>query len=189
MRKHRIALSKEDRAFFQSFYESYKNFLYKTALAYESEQAEREDLIQEALLRLMKNVSVLRELTHYKTLYYIVLTVRTAFIDIHRQRDKNAVLPLESEAVSGSVYIGASQEQELSGGYARDAARQLREQLTERDWLILTGKILMGYTHEELAQALDIKPENVRMVYKRAKEKARRLLREQDLAGGDECDG
>lgn len=173
MRKQKLSLNKADRLFFQSFYETYKHFIYKTAMAYDSEP---EDLVQETLLRLMKNISVLRELNHCKIMYYIVLTVRTAFVDIQRQQGKSKMLPMESDAVIRSIYSGEPQGEELTDLYVRAATRQLKEQLSERDWMILTGKVLMGYTHEELAQMLDIKPENVRMVYSRAKAKARKLL-------------
>ena len=173
VRKQKLSLNKADRLFFQSFYENYKHFIYKTAMAYDSEP---DDLVQETLLRLMRNIASLRELNHCKTMYYIVIAVRTAFVDLQRQQGKSNMLPLNSDAVIRSIYSGEPQGEEMTELYVRTATRQLREQMSERDWMILTGKILMGYTHEELAQMLDIKPENIRMVYSRAKAKARRLL-------------
>lgn len=183
-RKEGISLSKADIEFFQGFYEQYKRLLYHEARAYTSGEAQRDDLIQDALLRLMKNIPVLRGLTHRKAAYYVVITVRTTYIDTLRQQS-GAVLPLEDEEVAKMVYsraLAQRQEPDLS---AKLAVRQLRESLPEREWFVLVGKFILGYTHEELSTLMGLEPANVRMILSRAKAKARKLLQEADWIGGD----
>jgi len=65
------------------------------------------------------------------------------------------------------------------------AVKQLKDSLPEQDWVVLVGKFIMGYTHEELGRLLEMRPASVRMTLTRAKAKARVILQNERWIGGD----
>lgn len=187
--KNIVPLSKADRDFFQEFFEKNKNFIYHTASAYTSTAMDRDDLAQEAVVRLMKNISVLRQLTCYKSAYYIVITVRTAYIDMLRRKQNVTLLPLhDDDEVLNALYGNALADRKEVNFPARMAVQQLKETLPEQDWMVLVGKVIMGYTHEELGRLLGMRPANVRTVLSRARAKARVILQKNDWIGEEAYD-
>ena len=88
-------LSKEDKVFFQQFYEQYKNFLFYIARQYAPEPSDCEDIVQDSLLRLMANVSSLKKLNSGASAKYIALTVRTAYLDAEKRKCKKQEIPTE----------------------------------------------------------------------------------------------
>lgn len=182
-RSDELPLSNADREFFQDFYDQYKNLLYHEAIACAATTAERDDLVQEAAIRLMKKIPVLRDLTHHKTAYYIVITVRTAYIDMLRCRNSTTALSLDDDSIQNLLYSHAFVQQSEPDAAARIAVLRLKRRLTERDWQILVGKCVMGYTYEELSARLGISPASLRMMLTRAKARARKLLQQEEWAG------
>ena len=179
MRKKKppIPLTRKNREFFREFYEKYKHFLLYIAGVYTDKRSEREDLVQEALLRLMKNGDTLRELTHEQTVKYIELTVKAAYLDQEQRRCRENLLVLDQAALE------AIQEQLLQEGTDMSQSmviENLRTGMSRRDWLALEGKYILGYTHEELGQLLGIDPDNMRSIVSRARKRARKLLEELD---------
>lgn len=186
-KKDLAPLSKADRDFFQEFFEEYKNLIYRSAAIYAS--ADRDDLAQEAVVRLMKNIPVLRQLTPCKAAYYIVISVRTAYIDMLRAKQGITLVSFEDDeqmlcALTDAAPDNATETELLM----RMAVKSLKKSLTEKEWLVLEGKVLLGYTHEELSAMLDMDPVNVRAVLSRAKRKARQILRQEQWIG-DDSDG
>ena len=174
-------LSQEDRAFFQRFYEEYRNFLYYIARQYASSQADCDDLVQTALIRLLSNIQTLKTMNHRKTVKYIALTVKSVFLDHQRQTGKSIALSLENpilETQSDTI----SNASDLS---LRMDIYDLKRSLSPRDWLVLEGKYLLGYDQKDIARLLKISPDSVRMILHRAKKKARSILLTDDGNGGE----
>ena len=67
----------------------------------------------------------------------------------------------------------------------RMAVKSLKKSLPEKEWLVLEGKVLLGYTHEELGAMLGMDPVNVRATLSRVKRKARQILRQEQWIGDD----
>ena len=62
---------------------------------------------------------------------------------------------------------------------------RLKEGLSARDWFVLEGKYILGYTDAELAKQLDVAPDSIRMISTRAKSNARAILLSCDNKGGE----
>lgn len=185
-KKEIVPLDESDAQFFHSFFEEYHNYIYHAASSYTSNAADRDDLFQETIIRLMKNISALRKLSRCKTAHYIVITVRTAYIDMLRQKKNICPLPLNDdddllEALSGNISAGRS----VNDVHLRMEVRRLKENMSEKDWMVLVGKVIMGYTHEELGTMLEMNPASVRTMLSRAKAKAREILHIEDWMGDD----
>lgn len=185
-KKQIVPLDKSDVQFFHNFLEENYNYLYRTVSSYTSDAADQDDLFQETMIRLMKNISVLRNLTRCKTAHYIVITVRTAYIDTLRQKKDIYSIPLNDdddllEALPRDIPAGRS-EKDI---HLRMEVRRLKENMLEKDWMVLVGKFVIGYTHEELGTMLEMNPASVRMALSRAKAKAREILQIEDWIGDD----
>lgn len=55
----------------------------------------------------------------------------------------------------------------------------LKQELPYRDWLVLEGKYMLGYSHEELGELLGVSTDSVRMILYRARERARIILHQE----------
>ena len=174
----------DDKAFFLGFYEEYKNFMYYIAQKYAPAQPDCDDLVQEAVLRLMGNCSALKMLDRCKAVKYIVLTIRSAYLDQERRRQKDNLLLLEDnmlEFLMLEQLVAADAEHKHNTMLAVD---QLKETLPARDWMVLEGKYIQELSQEELAAQIGVAPDSVRMILHRAKQKARQIL--QQHAGGED---
>lgn len=184
-RKKHSPLGQEDNAFFQSFYDEYKSYIYFTVCKFSADPTEREDMVQDATLRLINNVSTLRQLNRYTTLKYIVLTIKSVYIDGEKRKMKDNVIYLNEqdlEALLIEQYITQDAEQKVN---ANMVVAKLREELPARDWLVLEGKYLLELSQEEIGSLIGVAPDSVRMVLHRAREKARKILEQDAVAGGE----
>ena len=61
-----IPIEGSDQVFMQKLYQDYKGLMIYTASKYTDNPSDREDIVQEAVYRLMKNIIVLREWKYYE---------------------------------------------------------------------------------------------------------------------------
>lgn len=168
----------EDREYLTGLYDKYSPLMYKTAAKYLSAPEDREDVLQESLVRMINSVDRLRELDSRALPYYICAIVRnTAFTQVRAQWRRSEVeQPLLEEA--SPVDLAALVE-------CRTDLSTLWEQLSEEDRFLLEGKYLLGYEDAELAKALRCKPGSIRMKLTRTRRKAMRVLYRTE---GNDCD-
>lgn len=182
LRKRTSPVSGADRVFFQEFYEAQRGFLFYIARQYATNQSDLEDLVQEALMRLMNNVSTIRTLTPNKTAKYIVLTVKTAFLDMEKRKYAANEIATEDAILTHLLDQDAL---EWDGDGITAAILSLKQSLSKRDWLVLEGKYLLGYNQEELSELIGVTPDSIRMILTRARKNARNILQSGDENGGD----
>lgn len=175
----------DDEAFFHRFYEEYKGFLFYTAQKYTQDPNDYEDIVQDAVIRLLNHIPTLRELDQNRTCKYVALTVRSSFLDLQRKKRAFQVLPAEEQMLDVLLSAEESDCKANDALSARMEILALKQSLPPRDWVVLEGRYLLGCSYEELAQQLGLTQENVRMIVSRAKEKARRLLLGDSGNGGD----
>ncbi len=171
-------ISSGDQEFFEAFYMEYRNFLFFLARKYADSQEACEDIVQDTVVRLLRNLSALKELDNSRKCKYIALTVRAAYLDSEKRRHSAESTFLDEEALEKLL-----EWQDGSDLAAHLEVEQLKKELSRRDWVILEGKYILGYSQEELGQMLGIAPDSVRMVISRAKQKARKILYSNQEAG------
>lgn len=175
----------DDEAFFLRFYEENKGFLFYTAQKYTDNASDREDIVQETVVRLLSNIDALRALDRNRRLKYIALTVRSAFVDNQRKKRSDQWLSVDDrmlEALLRKERISAPPSDPVS---ARLEVLALKQSLPERDWMVLEGRYILGYSYEELSQQMGLPQDHIRVIVSRAKEKARRLLLSASEKGGN----
>ena len=183
-RKNPGLLEPQDRIFFFRFYEKYKHYIYFTARKLASTPTDCDDLVQETVIRILRNVATLKQLDNAKLAKYISVTVKTAYLDIRKSSEKDHLLflddaQLEKLLVDQMPY--APPEDQI---FMNWAVAQLRESLSHRDWLVLEAKYYLDFTQEEIGELIGVSPDSVRMVLYRARKKARSIL-ERNAVGGE----
>lgn len=184
-RKKTEPLSLDDKAFFHSFYEENKNFMFYIARKYASSQTDCEDIVQEASVRLINNIPSLRELSKNKIAKYIALTIRSVFMDNEKRKHGDKTIFLDDEMLEALIKAEVLIADGIPDISARMEVELLKQSLAPRDWIVLEGKYLLGYTQEELGPKLGVSPDSVRMILFRARENARKILQREVKVGGD----
>ncbi len=178
--------SVDDRAFMAQLYEDFWRLMFSAASGYCDQPADREDLVQESLIRLIGHVDTLRTLSRPAMASYIVVTVKnTCFTKLAREK---RVFP---ECVSWEEHIQT--EEKAGENFAPelidrlDQAAQVErlwQKVTPEERFLLECRCLLDYSDKELAKYLNCKPASVRMKLTRARRKAAALLK--DWEGGED---
>ncbi len=177
--------SVDDRAFMTQVYEDFWRLMFSAASGYCNQPADREDLVQESLIRLIGHVDTLRTLSRSALASYIVVTVKnTCFTKLAREK---RAFP---ECVSWEESV---QTEKASENFAQELIDRL-DQAAQVEWLwqkvapeerfLLECRYLLDYSDKELARYLNCKPSSVRMKLTRARRKAAALLK--DWEGGED---
>ncbi len=175
-RKELFEISTDDRQFFDKIYEEHRSFMYSLARKYVDRQSDSEDIVQDAVERLLRNIKTLRNMPSYRLRKYIVLTIRTAYIDSERKKRRNNMICLDDISVE-KIIKEANISTKISDDYSCYAdLEKLKKELPERDWLLLEGKFIHGYSQSELEKIAGVSPDSIRMIICRAKRKARKIL-------------
>lgn len=164
--------NQDDRQFMMEVYQKYHRFMYHQAKKWISESPAQEDVVQDALVKLIPKAPLLRKLDDARLVSYIAHTVRnTAFKHLQRRARAGRVLTdsgldeLEDEAAEGF----SAPEDLVIRKEQKEAFRQVWADLPERERLLLEGKYLFHQSDEELAEWLGCKPGSVRMALTRAR--------------------
>lgn len=155
------------------------------AQKYATDPNDCEDVVQDAVIRLLNHINTLRELDRSRTCKYVALTVRSTFLDHERKKRAAQLFPVEEQLLQTLLNAEESACRANDALSARMEILALKQSLPSRDWVVLEGRYILGYSYEELAEQLGLTQENIRMIVSRAKEKARRLLLDKSGNGGD----
>lgn len=176
-------MSHADKTFFLEFYDKHKRLLYYLAKRYTSNPEDADDLVQDALLRLIHNVSTLKELDEEKSAKYVALTVKTAFLDYEKSKHTELMMYIDNsdfERIMEKQLPALDVEHKVSIGIAISL---LKETLPLRNWIILEGKYITGLSDKEIGRLIGVSASSVRMLLHRAREAAKAVLCEDMIIG------
>ena len=163
-------LDKLDREYMLWLYERYVSYLFFAAGKFTDSPSDREDLVHDTLLRLMKNIPTLRKLEPNALTGYLYLTVRSVWLD-RNQRE----LP-QSEDVLESLTVHDAGESDA----AKWDAAVLKDRLDRREWFLLQTKYIVGCTDAEIGGILGCSGASVRMMLTRARRHAKAILEDKE---------
>lgn len=176
--KKNTKLSSSEYKFINEFYENNKKLIYYLVVQCGVEGAEVEDVVQDIVLRLMNYIPSLVKIRSNKNQMakYIAQTVKSVCIDRNRAQKSRqlAVIPVEMiEAIYKDLPDRTEIPEHITAQWDVD---YLRKKLPRRDWDLLSGKYIIGYSDHELASRLGCTQESVRMALTRARRNARKIL-------------
>lgn len=171
----------DDRAFMIALYQRYARLMEETARRYVFKPEEREDVVQDSLVKLIQNIEKIRALPRCTLPSYIVSTIRNTAYDHLRSTGRQNAHQAEWNDDDASAILSAEPplEEMLYLSEKKDALSQIWPKLSETDQILLKGKYLLGYSDQTLGQLLHCKPGSVRMKLTRARRRALQLILEQ----------
>lgn len=153
-------------------YATYKGLMLHTVRALTSAPEDAEEVLQDSLIALMRNIDTISSLDRCKTAAYIVLTIRRTYYN-RLNRDKRLIsvsldmenLPCTADVLADSALIDSD---------AKLDVMSLMDALPIHDRMVLEAWYLEGCSAEQLADRLNCKPDSIRMILSRVRENALR---------------
>lgn len=166
----------DDRAFMTDLYMNYRQLLYKEILQITHNRWDAEDLMQSLLVKLIDRLETLRRLSEPQLVAYIYTAARhTAFN--HCRDDKSSLFadiePEETASSYDTEDFIIKKEQMFN-------LLSVWDSLDESTKYLLSARYILNKSGKEIAEELQIPPNNVRMAIVRAKRKARRAIMERE---------
>lgn len=171
----------DDREFMASLYLRYNRLMYDTIIKIAKNPHDTEDILQNALVKLIDKVGLLRSRGRDQLVNYIISTCKTTALDfVNRGLPKNEVSLEEYQERfdldTDSGYNDNMVELHLIKGEELEALQRVLLQLDSRTRCLLEGYYFLDKPMAELGEELGIKPDSVRMSLARARRKAFELL-------------
>lgn len=169
-----------DKRFIEDLYRDFNRIMFKMAGRYVSSLPDQEDIVHNAIVKLIGRVDVLRKFSRCVLSKYIVYTVRSVAIDFLRMRGR-----LEAHTVSldGEMIVEGTSEPLDVYLMSRAKVARLKEiwpKLSEEEQLLLEGKYIWDRSDKELAEDFRCKPDSIRMKLTRARRRALDLMTERE---------
>lgn len=160
-----------DREFMDQVYQAFERTMFHIACKYTSSRMDQEDIVQDGVLKLIKNISTIRPMERCILASYIVFTIRNTSIDFLReQQAKRAkVSSMEEGTYSEPESPSLPLDDQL---ISAERLAELWGYLSEEERILFKGKYLLGNTDDELAMLLNCQPDSIRMKLTRARRRA-----------------
>ena len=166
--------------FMVDFYLTHKTYMFHVAKKFSESQSEREDAIQDAMVRLLRNADSLRQLSANQVDMYLFLTIRSVFAD--RERKAQGRMQPMPDATLEILHAEQEAGLEDDGLNAMWDTAILKEHLPEKEWRLLELKYIAGYSDREIAKEIRCVPDSVRTLLRRARKRAKAILSSQKYA-------
>lgn len=163
-----------DQAFLEQLYQNYRRLMFAIAHNHLSNPEDCGDVVQDAVLKLCRRVSVLRGLSEPALITYIQLTVRNTALNYQRHlaiMGRYAAAEPNIENVKPQDYrLFIEQKIDLSNAW---------ERLSEEDQELLYRKYIIDQTNADLAVIFQCSEAAIRMRLSRARKRAAAFMKEE----------
>lgn len=161
-----------DRDYMTSLYFQYNRLIYSELRKIINQSHDVEDLFQTVLEKLIDKVALLRTLERNALASYITSAARnTAFNFIRDKKVENGLW--EEEQLVDSA---PTPEEYIISKETLFRLAQVWEDLDEKTQYLLSAKYVLRKSGKEIAEDLNMTPDNVRMALVRARRKARQAM-------------
>ena len=140
------------------------------------DHAASEDVVHETFLILIDHIDKVDEQESMKTWNYLATIVRRLCIDSLRKQKKTILRDMESESA-----WAVSNDDIESDFIGKEMTEQVKNLIQQMDYPYKQVLLLQYYNKmkgRDIAETLDLKPENVRQITKRAREQLKKQLKE-----------
>jgi RNA polymerase sigma-70 factor (ECF subfamily) len=168
-----------DREFMTRLYEQYNRLMYHQVLPIVNQDKwAAEDVVQSALVALIKKIPLLREQEERVRVSYIISTCKNKACNYvrdeqrHQAKVNTSEFPKEEEE-------DISLEDRLIHEVELDCLAQTWHKLDEQTQYLLEARYILKKSYQEMAQDLGAKPDSLRMAMTRARHKAKELINQE----------
>ena len=170
---------KKNKRFLMDLYQEYCRLMHQIAGELTDDFDSQKDIVQAALVELVKKEDLLQTLKKESVPYYIAYAIRRAgYSHLHQQNDAaDEIIETGNDALTQEDEMLAS----IGGTLDEEICRNLKnvwQTLSEYEKLLVEGKYLFDESENDLAQALGQKPEQVRTALARARRNIIQSLKE-----------
>lgn len=162
-----------------ALYDTYKGLMLHTVRGLTCVPEDAEEILQDSLIALMRNIDTVSSLNRCKTAAYIVLTIRRTFYNRVNKDKRLITVPLSGEGITHASDVLSDSAQIDSD--ARLDVMSLMDALPPNDRRILEAWYLEGCHAEQLAATLHCKPDSIRTILSRVRKRAAKLMREMEV--------
>lgn len=149
-------------------YNKYSLNIYRVAYSILNDRYLAQDAVQEAFIKVYNNLDKITEINCNKTKAFLIVIVRNTSINIYNQRRKRSGLSFE-EIENELSESGPSLEEIIINNDTFTRVADLMKDLHPTYADILSLKYYYQYKDEEIANILNISPENTRVRLYRAR--------------------
>lgn len=181
-----MALSdnEDSQLFFINLYLKHRELMYGTAMKLVHDPAVAEDLVHDAMVKLIDKEETLVALECCTLRVYVVYTVRSLAINYLRKLNKERARTVEVEQDwEEPMFIDRSPQPE-EALLMKEREKEFMEvwnTLPESTRDLLAGKYILGLSDTELAAEFDCNPSSIRMKLTRARRQVLEKIKESDF--------
>ena len=171
-----------EREFMERMYIKYYALMRKYAYEISQDAGQVDDIINDACIKLINKISLLRTFNSCILTSYIVYTVRSVAIDFVKHRavaSKWHFYGADDDMMGSIPCNNNTPEDILFSNEHFDGLYEALDQLPERDRTLLQYKYFFDMNDKEIALAFNIKKDSVREYLSRARKRVYKLLREE----------
>ena len=168
----------EDKLFVENLYTACERMMYRTAFRILRQKYDAEDAVHEAFFSIIKGDALekLKPMTDIERKSYITVIVRNSAYKVYNKRKKNNENSIQNDSDNSN-----STEEAVFSSLSVEEIQETMNMLTESDYDILCLYLINEQTYEEIAAALDIKPDTARQRVHRAKKRLMDKLQERGI--------
>lgn len=169
----------DDRAFMTDVYIRYERLIYSELRKLMSDRWTMEDVMQTTLVKLIDQLDRLKTMDERHRVNYIITATRNNAITYLRTASSRSSVSLDSQWEDGWDFSSDfSVEETVLREENIGRLKDVWPQLDARSRYLLESKYILGLKSREIAHALGIKEDSVRVELSRARRRARALLNE-----------
>lgn len=166
----------EDRDLMTHFYLTYKALMYSEARKYLEIEEDVEDVVCEALTRIIDKMDVFRVLVHRQQIRYALTCVKNISYVLSKRRDIIKTVPFEDFDSDLFEDFTQTVETTVEMNLFTQYIRNIWHELDPDARMLMEQKYVLYWTDVELAEFWGIKPQSVRMRLTRTKRELMKQL-------------
>lgn len=169
------------RQFFINLYREYRSLMYNTALGFVKNPASAEDLVHDALVKLIEKENTITKLERCTLTSYIVYTIRNLSKNYLRRQNLEHQYFIEAD-ISDNEFRAVDNtplpEEVMLMSEQRADFIKIWNTLPRDTKILLEGKYILGLSDEELAAEFGCNSNSIRMKLTRARRQVIKLVKE-----------
>ena len=175
----------DDRDLMTDFFHQYRGLMYNEAQKHLNLPEDVEDIVYEALAKIIDKMETFRDLAHWQRVQYALTTVRNLAYIFLKRNSRFTFVSFDEVEYDIPANDGSSMEETTEEQMLRAHINQIWKDIDLDDRILLEQKYILRWSDEELANSLSIQPQSVRMRLTRAKRKVLKEMQKRGLVFPD----
>lgn len=171
-------LEKQDNELVDELFRTYSQMMLKSALSILNNEADAEDAVQDAFLRVINNLDVILKIPRDEKAFYFVSITENVSLNILKKKNRHPFDDIDEYYEIASDY---SVEKKTDEQILLNEVKSALTKLSDRDYGIMYLFFFKQMTPKEIAAALDISEKNIHKYIDRTKKRLRKILNERGI--------